>query len=329
MPNEIIFYEAFAEEAEQLQNYLSPTLPARFTRDTIQCADIPVPPGAIVSVRTQSILPTNIPLEAVLTRSAGYDHVLRWKESAFTPTPCGYLPEYCVRAVAEQAMLLWTALFRKLPRQREQWRRFHRDGITGRELAGSTLVVVGVGKIGSEIARLGKSLAMRVIGVDLEEKHSDVYYLPVEEALPQADAIVCAMNLTEDNVGYFSCERFAQAERSPVFVNIARGEMSPATDLLQLLEENRLSGVGLDVYSNEQQMADKLRQQSAVHPDDAEALATLLKLRNHPNVLMTPHNAFNTQEAVQRKAQQSALQVHTYLEKGAFHWPVPDKSSTS
>jgi len=147
-----------------------------------------------------------------------------------------------------------------------------------------------------------------------------VSYLRLKDGLAQADIIVCAMNLTADNVGYFHYELFKQAKPGVIFINIARGELSPIADLHRLLEEQRLGGVGLDVYEQETELAIALRQREI--PQTPSAQLTM-ELSKYPNVILTPHNAFNTQEALARKSQHTVLQVHQFLAHGKFLWAVP------
>jgi D-lactate dehydrogenase len=327
---DVFFYEAFEEEEEALKRYLDPQINAAFTWKTIQehsassSGERPPqqPPAPLISIRTQSTLPLPwaTQLTGILTRSTGYDHLVRYRKRTQTDTRCGYLPLYCHRAVAEQAMLLWMALLRKLPLQIQSFATFNRDGLTGRECAHKTLLVVGVGNIGHEVVDIGKGLGMRVLGVDIVPTHKDVTYISLEEGLAQADIIVCAMNLTEENEGYFDYETLRQAKPNAIFVNVARGELSPLGDLLGLLEEGHLVGVGLDVYPDEGQMAVAMRGGTLSDDAPVQALAALAK---RPDVVLTPHNAFNTQESVDRKAEHSAQQVRYFLTHGTFLWPVP------
>lgn len=321
---DIYFYEAFEEEEESLRRYLPEGLRAGFTWKTIQESGDALPPSRLISIRTQSILPLQWAehLGGILSRSTGYDHILRYRQETGKSVPAGHLPLYCNRSVAEQAMLLWMTLLRKLPRQLLQFKNFHRDGLTGFECKGKNLLVVGVGNIGSEIVKIGQGLEMAVKGVDLVEKHDFVDYTTIEEGIKQADIIVCAMNLNETNYGYFSYDLLKKAPRGVLFVNIARGEMSPAEDLLRLMEEGHLGGLAMDVYNRETQLGVALRNNS--RSDDPEVRATLA-LADRPNVLFTPHNAFNTHEAVERKSEQSIQQAVHFLREGKFLWEVPEQ----
>ena len=319
---DVFFYEAFAEEAEYLQQYLSPGIAAGFTRKTIQEYDATEPPSRLISIRTQSAVPDSwiTKLVGILTRSTGYDHLEKYQGQGNYNLPCGHLPPYCSRAVAEQAMLLWTALLRDLPGQLENFTGFNRDGLTGWECEHKTLLVVGVGNIGYEVVKIGQGLGMKVIGVDIVESHPLVKYVTIDQGLSQADIIVCAMNLTVDNRHYFNYHLLKQARPGVIFVNISRGQQSSAADLLRLLDEDHLGGVGLDVFNHESELANSLRDGRG--SDDEEVISTL-ELAGRPNVICTPHNGFNTHEAISRKAKISIEQIDHFLRKGEFLRPVP------
>ena len=320
---DIFFYEAFEEEKASIQSFLPDSILAGFTASTIQETDHREPPAKIVSLRTQSVIPKEWAekMDALLSRSAGYNHLTAYRQSTGTSIAMGYLPLYCARAVAEQAMLLWMALLRKLPRQTKQFETFNRDGITGVETAGKNLLVVGVGNIGGEIVRLGQGLGMSVHGVDLEHKHSFVDYADYESKKAEADVIVCAMNLTSENRGYFDDQRLSGIKPSALFINVARGEHSPPDVLLERLRSGKLGGVGLDTYDQESELAVALR---SGEPSQNPIVNSIIELGKLPNAICTPHNAFNTHEAVMRKSEQSIRQAESFLQTGRFIWDAPD-----
>jgi D-lactate dehydrogenase len=315
------FYEAFYEEEEALRRYLPPGISAGFTHETIQESGHAWPPATLISTRTQSSLPREWSrhIKGLLTRSTGYDHVVSFLTGSGKLVRAGYLPLYCSRAVAEQALLLWLGLMRKIRSQLAHLPHFNRDGLTGTECAGKTLLVVGVGNIGSEVCRIGEALGMNVVGVDIVKKHPSISYIPIEEGIVKADVICCSMNLTDKNHGYFTYDLLKKAKAGAVFVNIARGELSPASVLLRLLAEGLLGGVGLDVYENEGDLAVTLR--SGITPHNP-AMRSVLDLAGHEKVILTPHNAFNTKESVERKASQSIEQIEHFLKHREFIWKV-------
>jgi D-lactate dehydrogenase len=322
MTDDVFFYEAFEEEAAALRRFLPEGIRAGFTPDTIQEYGRPGPGAALISVRTQSQIPGEWAqnLSGILSRSTGYDHLTAYARVNPSDVTLGYLPLYCAQAVAEQALMLWLTLLRRLKRQMRQVERFERDGLTGRECAGRRLLVVGVGNIGHAVALIGSGLRMEVHGVDLVERHADVTYVPLSEGLAWADIVVCAMNLTPENRGLLGYDALHHCGPGALFVNVARGEMSPSAELLRLLEEGHLGGVGLDVYDGEADVAVQLRR------DDGQdgGTSTIQRLLARDDAVLTPHNAFNTEESVQRKSEQSMEQVAAFLETGNFKWPVPD-----
>jgi D-lactate dehydrogenase len=305
---DVHFYEAFQEETAALRRYLPSTVRASFTWKTIQESGDAKPPAPLISIRTQSVIPATWAgkVKGIISRTTGYDHLVGQK------IPWGHLPHYCSRAVAEQAILLVMALLRKLPQQIARFPTFQRDGLTGHECAGKKLLVVGVGNIGSEVVKVGQALGMEVQGVDIAPKHTAVSYVSIDDGLVWAEIIVCAMNLTKDNAGYFAYNTLQRARLGVVFVNVARGELSPTNDLVKLLDEGRLGALALDVYDNESTLAVALRSGKSGFP-----------LFGRPNVILTPHNAFNTAEAVERKAQQTVQQIEHFLAHDQFLWPVP------
>ena len=319
---DVYFYEAFEEEAAALQRLLPADVAAEYTDRTVQEAAHAAPPARLISIRTQSQLPLGWAgaLGGILSRSTGHDHLTAYATATGAPVALGYLPLYCHRAVAEQAMLMWMALLRRLARQVRQFGQFHRDGITGAECQGRSLAVVGVGHIGGEVCRIGQALGMRVVGVDRGAQYEDVEYADAADALPHADVVVCAMDLNASNRGYFDAARLRQIKRGAIFINISRGELSPSTVLLEALRSGQLGGVGLDVYDHEADLAVALRAGSP--STDAEVQAAL-ELARRDDVICTPHNAFNTIEAVERKSAHSVQQIAAFLSRGEFRWPAP------
>jgi len=316
------FYEAFEEEAHTLQRLLPPGIEAGYCAATIQEAGHAVPPAGLISVRTQSHVPDAWEgrIDAVLSRSTGYDHLSALRERWEVVPALGYLPKYCVTAVAEQALLMVMALLRRLPVQLAQVRRFERDGLTGHEARGRTVAVWGVGEIGLEILRLAQAIGMVAVGVDVDPWREGVPYVSEDEALARAEVVVCAMDLRSSNRGWFDAAKLARLRPGAVFVNVSRGELSPTPDLLAALESGHLAGVGLDVYDDEKDLAHALRSGQEPATPSARAAIAMLERRD---ALLTPHNAFNTAEAVERRSVDSVTQIRSWLDQRAFLWSAP------
>jgi len=318
---DVFFYEAFAEEEEALARILEPSVSCGYARETIQESGHSDPPSRLISVRTQSIVPPGWAgrIGGILSRTTGFDN-LRTLRKAFPATVAlGYLEEYATRAVAEHAIMMMFALLRRLPEQQRQFGAFSRDGLTGYECKGRKILIVGVGRIGYEIVSMALGLGMVVRGVDIVERHTDVDYVDKESGIAWADIVVCSMDLTPDNHGYFGRDLFAQAKPGILFINVARGEHAPLATLRSLLAEGRLGGLGLDVFEDEPTVAASFRDPSIPASDGAEVLREIL---TYPNVLCTPHNAFNTMDAIEGKAAFTVSQVHHFLKHGEFLWMI-------
>ena len=312
---QLVFYEVFREEQTALRNFLPKHIRARFYPTTIQnTADQGLQPE-IISIRTQSRISTAHAafLKGVLTRSQGHEHLFGFARR--TKIPCGYLPCYCSRSVAEHAVMAMMALLRKLKVQLKNMRTFDRENIMGSECRGQKALVIGVGSIGSEMVDILKGLRMSVRGVDTVRRLKNLRYVSLSEGVAWADVIFCALPLTAKTKGILNYHLFKKAKKGLIFINISRGEISPIGDLRKLLEEKRLGGLSLDVYPQESLWADYLRGTSRKLTKD---IRVLLALGGKDNVLFTPHNAFNTRESVERKAYLTIQSIKLFLLNGQF-----------
>lgn len=321
---DVMFYEVFEEEKKALKLFLPTKIKAGFTEKAIQEYDSEHLPSTLISIRTQSLIPKDWAgrIGGILTRSTGYDHITAYREQTKAGFFAGYLPRYCARAVAEQAILMAMALLRKLKVQIENFATFNRSGITGTECFDKNLLVVGVGRIGSEVVKIAQGLKMKVKGVDIKPKLSDLGYTSLTEGIPWADIIICAAPLSDKTERMLDYEALKNAKPGVVLVNIARGEITPIEEMKELFADGILGGLGLDVFEEEGRLARCLREGKT--PSDNK-ITVVRQLNKKENVLFTPHNAFNSQEALERKAEQSVESVVLFLEKKTFPYPVPEE----
>ena len=318
----VIFYEAFEEERSAIKRLLPSNIKAAFTRKTIQESGHKNPPARLISVRTQSVIPKRwaTRIKAVLTRSQGYDHLARYRRESGFEGAAGHLGNYCARSVAEHAALSMMMLFRRIKKQLKQFDSFKRDGLTGRECLNKNACVIGVGSIGSQIVDILKGLKMNVRGVDIDPRRKGLTYVPLKRGVSWADVIICALPLTDKTNGLLDYRLLKNAKIGSVFINIARAEISPVGDLKRLLDEGVLGGLALDVYPDEAALAARFRGGRGKSTKTQRIIADLGKKEN---VVCTPHNAFNTAEALEEKARRSVASVGAYLRKGIFPRPVP------
>jgi len=321
---DVVFYETFPEEEKALRKYINGSIEAHFTTKSLQEENTRSLPSKLISIRTQSIIPIewHSQLKGVLTRTSGCDHLLQSNWSNSQDVSLGHLPLYCSRSVAEHAMMLCLNLLKKFKKQTKNFLNFDRNGITGLDCFGKKLFILGVGNIGYEIAKIGKSLNMKVFGYDVNRAHEDVEYIDLELGISDADIIICAMSLTESNSGLLNYDILSKAKKAPIFINIARGNISPLDDLQILLDQGILSGLGMDVFQEETELANQLKFSGQIQ---SEYVKILLILNERDNVIFTPHNAFNSEESVQRKAFHTIEQIDHFLKYGAFKWQIQPK----
>ena len=319
---EAVFYEVFDEEAAALKKNLPAAVRPFFFKNTIQETK-KKRFAPIVSIRTQSVIPDDwaFKLSGVLTRSTGYDHLLAYRKKTATPAVFGYLPDYCSRSVAEHAMLLVMALRKHLKCQISQFSRFERDHLTGGEILNTNLLVLGVGRIGTEIVSIARGCGMRVKGVDIDPRLAGLEYVPLEEGLKWARIVVSALPLTDGTRGLLSYAALKKGQKGQIFVNVGRGEVAPLSGLKRLLDERFLAGLGLDVFEEEGLLAEALRGgrgATAARAKQARQMA------GRDNVIFTPHNAFNTRAALDRKAHQTIHSIRVFQERGVFPYALPE-----
>lgn len=315
--NDVYFYEAFAEERAALEALLGGDIKAGFSELTVQESAHLEPPARLLSIRTQSRISLDwaTRLDGILTRSQGFDHLEKYFQETGTSAALGYLPPYCSTAVAEHAVAASLMLLRQFPRQQRQFEVFNRDHLTGIECGGLPAVVVGVGHIGREIVRLGRALGFAVRGVDLEPRETTLEYVSLEEGVASSRVIYCALPLTPQTRGRLGYDGLSRGITGKILVNISRGEITPLQDMARLLDEGWLAGLAMDVFDDERELAVALRT-GKMDSDGVVRLAKALSRRD--NVVFTPHNAFNTAQALRRKAELSVEAVRTFLSEERF-----------
>jgi len=318
---DVVFYEAFKEEQGAIKKYLGPKIRAAFRSTTIQESGDKNPPSRLISIRTQSRIPKRWKgVKAVLTRSQGYDHLLEWQAKADSANRAGYLGNYCARAVAEQAVFLMLMLMRQCKKQVRQFDSFDRNGLTGVECKSRNACIVGVGSIGKEIADILKGLKMNVCGVDKVKRLKMLEYVTLISGIRRADALFCALPLTKETRGLLDYRALSHSKKGLILVNIARAEITPVKGLRRLMKEGRIKALALDVFEDEPELAVYLRRKTGRLGRNNRII---LEMRGNDNVVLTPHNAFNTEEALNEKAKQTVRAVKSYLRCGRFPTQIP------
>ncbi len=214
------------------------------------------------------------------------------------------VPAYSPEAVAEFTIGLILALDRNIPRawNRVRENNFALDGLIGRNLSGRTAGVVGTGRIGALVARtLSLGFGCAVLASDLIEDPEllaiGVRYVPVDVLLREADLVSLHCPLTPETRHLIDAERLAAARPGVMIVNTSRGALIDAAALIEGLKSRQVGGVALDVYEQEADLFFEDLSNEIVQDDVFQRLLTF------PNVLITGHQAFFTEEALSAIAQ--------------------------
>ncbi len=248
-------------------------------------------------------------LKYMTTRSTGYDHI-DVKACAARGVKVGFVPGYGDHTVAEFAFGLILNLTRKQYRAIDQIKEtdsFSLVGLRGIDLKGKTLGVLGTGRIGKEAIKIGNGFGMQVIAYDPfpnEEAAKTLHfsYSSLEGVLGNADVITIHCPLTEQTHHLINRDTIKLIKRGAYLVNTARGGIVETAALVDALMDGTLAGAGLDVLEEEGDVHDEMK---LIGSREMREERLRVMLQNHSlmhmtNVLITPHNAFNTQEALER-----------------------------
>jgi D-lactate dehydrogenase len=262
-------------------------------------------------------------LKLVATRSTGYDHV-DVAACAARGVAVVYVPGYGDNTVAEFAFSLILNLTRKtyqgIDRIKETGS-FSLDGLRGTDLKGKTIGVVGTGRIGKEVVKIAKGFGMTVIAFDPYPDAAfaaamQFEYKTLDDLLAASDVITLHCLLCKETEHLINSTNIARIKRGAYLVNTARGGIVETDALVTALEQGILSGAAMDVLEEEGETKDELTFLAKGHPKAAE-LETVLEnhiLMKMPNVLITPHMAFDSQEAMGRILATTIANVQGFLD---------------
>lgn len=248
-------------------------------------------------------------LKFITTRSTGFDHINSnaCKEAGVAVS---YAPGYGDNTVAEFAFGLILNLTRKMyhciDRIKESGS-FSLEGLRGVDIKGKILGVVGTGRIGKEVIKIAKGFGMSVIAFDPYpdnnfQKEAGFEYLSLEEVLKKSDIVTLHCPYLKSTHHLINKQNIMTMKKGSYIINTARGAIVETEALVQALQQGILAGVGLDVLEEEGEVKDELNILADGHPNEATLKNMLYDhiLMEMPNVLVTPHNAFNTGEALER-----------------------------
>ncbi|PJB69822.1 MAG: hydroxyacid dehydrogenase [Alphaproteobacteria bacterium CG_4_9_14_3_um_filter_47_13] len=262
----------------------------------------------VFSDLNRSILEQMPQLKFIATRSTGFDHIDigYCKEQKIQVSN---VPTYGENTVAEHVFALLLSISHKIPEAVSRTRQgdFSQKGLQGFDLRGRTIGIIGTGNIGLKTIRIAKGFDMNVLAYDITQneaaaKEFGFTYTALPELLAQSDII--SLHVPENKTTYhlLSDPEFSAMKDGVVLINTARGKVINVKALLHALSEGKVSAAGLDVLPEEPSIREEaeLLRSFFTRKYDLENLLADHILLHMKNVIITPHSAFNTREAVQR-----------------------------
>jgi D-lactate dehydrogenase len=248
-------------------------------------------------------------LKLIATRSTGYDHIdLHY--CATHGITVSNVPDYGDSTVAEHVFALLLAVARNLVEAVERTRRgrFTQAGLRGFELRDRVIGVVGTGRIGCRVIEIARGFGMNVIAHDLQQDEAAAArlgfaYTSLDQLLSDSDVLTLHLPATSGTHRMISDREFSRMKQGAILINTARGNIVDIEAMVRALADGKLRAAGLDVLPQEPLIREEaaIFHEGAVRDaEDFKALVANHVLLRFPNVIVTPHNAYNTEAALQR-----------------------------
>jgi D-lactate dehydrogenase len=254
---------------------------------------------------------SKIGVKIIAMRSAGYNNVDF--KAAKGKIKIVRVPAYSPHAVAEHTMALLLTLNRKTHKAYNRTREFNFSlaGLSGIDLHGKTIGVIGTGKIGKVFADICNGFGMKVLAYDLYPSDEvKAEYTDLNRIFTECDIISLHCPLTEQTYHMLNSEAFGKMKTGVMIINTSRGALIDSSALLDALNDGKVAGAGLDVYEEE---ADLFFEDFSMTIIKDDVLALLV---SRPNVLITSHQAFLTEEALEQIASVTLGNLDEYFGGG-------------
>jgi len=247
-------------------------------------------------------------LKLIATRSTGFDHIDTEYCKKNDITICN-VPAYADETVAEHVFALLLAMSHNIVKAVEKTRTgsFSQRGLQGFDLRGKTMGVIGTGNIGRNVIKIARGFGMNVLAFDLrpdEETASALgfRYVDMDSLLSAADILTLHVPGSPKTRHIISKAEFSKMKDGSILINTARGDVVDIQALLEALTSKKIAAAGLDVLPEEPTIREEaeLLRSIFTKQHNLQTLFAEHMLTHQPNVLVTPHTAFNTHEAVQR-----------------------------
>ncbi len=243
-------------------------------------------------------------VKAIVTRSTGFDHI-DVKECAKRKINVFNVPHYGENTVAEHTFALILTLFKNILKSSDRTRKgnFSFEGLEGLDLMGKTVGIIGMGRIGAHVAKMANGFEMNVLAFSPHRdqklaKKLKFKYTTLNELLRKSDVITLHAPYNKQTHHMINMKNIKNFKKGSYLINAARGGLIDTTAILYGLNKKILAGVGLDVLEEEDLL--KKQPRKRLTREERSTLTENHKLLKYDNVVITPHNAFNTKGALGR-----------------------------
>lgn len=275
----------------------------------------------ILSKVTEKVMNKMPRLKLITTMSTGYDHI-DLKAANKRKISVSRVPIYGQNTVAEHTFALLQALNRHIVEAVRRTRKgdFNFKGLRGFDLKGKTLGVVGTGHIGEYVIRYAKAFEMKVIASDVRKnpdlaKKLGFRYVSLNELCKKSDIITLHIPLLPQTYHIVGKEQFKNMKKGVLIVNTSRGPLIDTRELIKSLDNKKVAGAALDVLELESDLK-KEALIAAKLTVDQKRLLTLVEndtLLHRSNVIITPHLAFYTEEAIYRILETTLKNINAHF----------------
>jgi len=261
-------------------------------------------------------------LKMIATRSTGIDHIDK-DECQKRKIEIYNVPSYGENTVAEYTIALLLVVAKKIvpAHQSVEEGEFSPEGLTGVDVFSKTLGVVGVGRIGKNVIRIAKGLGMKVIAVERKldaklAKKMGFKYVSLEECLKQCDFLTLHVPAIPETRHLLNMNNIKLMKHGSILINTSRGKVVKTEAIVWALENKILWGAGLDVTEDED-MLESVSMVASIRPtkDDLQEVLSYHLLRDRDDVVFTPHNAFNTKEAIGMIIKTTVENINSFINK--------------
>ena len=251
-------------------------------------------------------------VKMIALRCAGYNNVD--VKHAFGKIHVVHVPAYSPYAVAEHAMALLLASVRRIHKAYNRTREFNfsLSGLTGFDFHGKTVGVIGAGKIGRIFIDICRGFGMHILVYDRHPANDSNEYVSLDDLFARSDIISLHCPLTEETRHMIDRNAIAKMKKGVVIVNTSRGGLIDAEALLEGIKSRKIGAACLDVYEEE---ADVFFEDRSGHIMDDELLSRLISM---PNVIVTSHQAFLTEEALNNIAETTVTNIKSCFENNGI-----------